>query len=125
MEVHVTLVDDPAIKRLNARYLGARQATDVLAFQLEAPGPSRLLGEIVISAETAARQARRVGVPLARELDLLLVHGLLHLVGYDDRDPREARLMHERAREILSEAGRGPRAARARDPLWAGLFDER
>jgi ssRNA-specific RNase YbeY (16S rRNA maturation enzyme) len=59
-------------------------------------------------------------VPLAAELDLLVVHGLLHLAGYDDHDPRGARRMHERAREIL--AGRSSaRAVPAR--LWAGLLE--
>jgi probable rRNA maturation factor len=74
---------------------------------------------VVVSAETAARQARRLGVPLAAELDLLVVHGLLHLAGYDDHEPRRARRMHRRAREILG--GRSPRAVPGR--LWAGLLE--
>jgi len=117
-EVHVTVVDDRRIRALNTRYLGARHATDVLAFDLAGPGPARLWGEVIVSAETAARQARRLGVPLAVELDLLVVHGLLHLAGYDDHDARRARRMHERARQILS--GRRPRAVPAR--LWSGLL---
>ncbi len=123
-DVHVTLVDDATIRRLNGRYLGVHRATDVLAFNLESPGPSPLLGEVIVSAETAARQARRLRVPTALELDLLVVHGLLHLVGYDDAKPGEARLMHERERQILS-SGVGPgrrRAAPAR--LWAGLIED-
>jgi probable rRNA maturation factor len=118
-EVHVTVVDDRRIRALNTRYLGARRATDVLAFDLTGPGPARLWGEVIVSAETAARQARRLGVPLAAELDLLVVHGLLHLAGYDDHGPRRARRMHARAREIL--AGRAPRAVPAR--LWTGLLE--
>jgi len=71
----------------------------VLAFPLEAPGiPHPLIGQIVISAETARRQAGRLGVPLATELDLLVTHGVLHLVGYDDRDPVEAGLVTSLAR---------------------------
>lgn len=81
-------------------------------------GPPPLLGEVVISAETAARQADQLGVAPALELDLLLVHGLLHLVGYDDHIPAEARRMHERAREILSAGRRQPLPAR----LWTGLL---
>jgi probable rRNA maturation factor len=107
-EVHVAVVDDRRIRALNARHLGVRRATDVLAFDLAAPGPGRLWGEVIVSAETAARQARRLGV-----------HGLLHLAGYDDRDPRRARRMHERARQIM--AGRSPRSVPAR--LWAGLLE--
>jgi probable rRNA maturation factor len=118
-EVHVTVVDDRRIRALNARYLGTRRATDVLAFDLAGPGPTRLWGEVIVSAETAARQARRLGVPLAAELDLLVVHGLLHLAGYDDHEPRQARRMHERAREILG--GRSTRAVPAR--LWSGLLE--
>jgi probable rRNA maturation factor len=115
----VTVVDDRRIRALNARYLGKRRATDVLAFDLAGPGPARLWGEVIVSAETAARQARRVGVPLAVELDLLVVHGLLHLAGYDDHEPRRARRMHERAREILH--ARTPRSIPPR--LWAGLLE--
>jgi rRNA maturation RNase YbeY len=86
----------------------------VLAFPLEAPGlPSPLLGQVVLSAETARRQARRLGVPLATELDLLVTHAVLHLAGYDDRDPVEAALMHRRERAIL---------ARAPERLWTGLL---
>jgi probable rRNA maturation factor len=117
-EVHVTVVDDRRIRALNARYLGKRRATDVLAFDLAGPGPARLWGEVIVSAETAARQARRVGVPLAVELDLLVVHGLLHLAGYDDHGARRARRMHERAREIL--AGR---TGAVPPRLWTGLLE--
>jgi probable rRNA maturation factor len=120
LHVDVTVVDDPAIRRLNARYLRRRTTTDVLAFDLEAPGPSRLMGEVIVCADTARRQARRVGVSVALELDLLVVHGLLHLAGWDDHEPQEARLMHEREREILAEAGR-----RAPSRLWNGLLESR
>ncbi|PYN80456.1 MAG: rRNA maturation RNase YbeY [Candidatus Rokuibacteriota bacterium] len=118
-DVDVLVVDDAVIKRLNGRHRGVGRRTDVLAFPLQAPGiPSPLVGQIVISAETARRQARRLKVPLATELDLLVTHGVLHLVGYDDRDPVEARLMHEREREILTAGRRQPPAR-----LWQGLLD--
>ena len=119
-DVHVSVVDDPAIRRLNARYLRRRTTTDVLAFDLETPGPSRLMGEVIVCADTARRQARRVGVSVALELDLLVVHGLLHLAGWDDHEPREARLMHECERKILAETGR-----RAPSRLWNGLLEPR
>jgi probable rRNA maturation factor len=117
-DVDVLVVDDPAIKRLNRQHRGVDRRTDVLAFPLETPGPSPLVGQIVISAETARRHARQVDVSLATELDLLVTHGVLHLVGYDDRDPVEARLMHERERQILSAGRRQPPAR-----LWRGLLD--
>ncbi len=116
-EVHLTFVSDARVRRLNRRYRGVRRATDVLAFPLETPGPSRLLGEVVVSAETASRQARRLGVPVGIELALLVVHGVLHLVGYDDRHPPEARLMHARARAILRGA-----FDPIPDKLWTGLL---
>jgi probable rRNA maturation factor len=117
-EIHVSIVDDRCIRRLHARYLGSRRVTDVIAFNLEGPASSALLGEVVISAETASRQSRRVGVSVALEIDLLLVHGLLHLVGWDDHSPDEARLMHARARVILSAGARRPIPER----LWEGLL---
>ena len=114
--VDVTIVDDAEIRRLNERHRGIGRRTDVLAFPLEAPdAPEQLVGQIVISADTARRQSRRLGVPLGLELDLLVTHGTLHLVGYDDRDPLEADLMHRRERDIL-------RAAPER--LWRGLLRE-
>lgn len=118
-DVDLLVVDDLSIKRLNRIHRGVDRRTDVLAYPLETPGtPSPLVGQIVISAETARRQARRLEVALAIELDLLVTHGVLHLVGYDDRDLVEARLMHERERQILS-AGRRRLPAR----LWHGLLD--
>lgn len=119
MDVHLTIVGDRTIRALHARYLGDGGATDVLAFNLEAPGPAALLGEVVVSADTAARQARSVGVAVSLELELLVIHGILHLAGYDDHDPDGARRMHRRARTILSRGG----ARRVPERLWAGLLD--
>jgi probable rRNA maturation factor len=115
--VEIAVVDDAAIRRLNAQFRGISRRTDVLAFPLETPeAAGALVGQVVISAETAARQAARVGVPRALEMDLLVTHGVLHLIGYDDRDPVEADLMHRREHEILSAAGTVP------DRLWRGLL---
>jgi len=115
--VEIALVDDDEIRRLNRAWRGVSRRTDVLAFPLETPDIGGLVGEVVVSAETAARQARRLGVPVAAELELLVTHGVLHLVGYDDRDPVEAGLMHERERAILSSRGRRPPRR-----LWKGLL---
>jgi probable rRNA maturation factor len=76
-----------------------RRRTDVLAFPLA--GPAAVVGEAIISVETAGRQARALGHTLREELDLLCCHACLHLVGYDDRDPLEARLMHGREMDLL------------------------
>src|SRR5262245_45109672 len=117
-DVDVLVVDDPAIKRLNRIHRGVDRRTDVLAFPLETPGtPSPLVGQIVISAETARRQARCLDVLLATELDLLVTHGVLHLVGYHDREPVEARPTHGPERPILAAGRRRPPAR-----LWWGLL---
>ena len=116
--VEIALVDDAEIRRLNAAYRGVRRRTDVLAFPLEMPdAPGQLVGQVVVSVDTARRQARRIGVTLADELALLVTHGTLHLVGYDDRDPVEADLMHRRERAILEASH--PRLSRR---LWRGLL---
>jgi len=117
-DVDLLVVDDAEIRRLNRTYRAVGRRTDVLAFPLEvAELPAPLLGQIVISAETARRQAQRLRVPVRAELELLVTHGVLHLVGWDDRDPVEAALMHARERTILGGASRGPRAR-----LWTGLL---
>lgn len=116
--VEVLVVDDAEVRRINAAWRGVRRRTDVIAFPVEIPeAVGGLVGQIVISAETAARQARRLGVDVRSELDLLVTHGVLHLVGWDDRDPVEAVLMHERERAILAGSGRRPP-----EGLWRGLL---
>jgi probable rRNA maturation factor len=98
-ELSLTLVDDRTIRVLNARYRGVRRRTDVLAFPLA--GPAAVVGEAILSVETARRQARALGHSLREELDLLCCHACLHLAGYDDREPVEARLMHAREMDLL------------------------
>lgn len=115
--VEVALVDDGEIRRLNRAWRGVSRRTDVLAFPVEMPELGGLVGEVIISTESAARQARHLGVPFVTELELLVTHGVLHLVGYDDRDPVEARIMHERERALLSAGRRRPPAR-----LWTGLL---
>jgi probable rRNA maturation factor len=108
-EVSLTLVDDRTIRALNARYRGVRRRTDVLAFPLDGPAP--VLGEAIISVETARRQARALGHSLREELDLLCCHACLHLAGYDDRDRLEARLMHAREMDLLGRLYARPAAS--------------
>ncbi len=116
--VEITLVDDAEIRRLNRAFRGVSRRTDVLAFPLEVPeAPGGLIGQVVISLDTARRQSRSLGLPLALELQLLVTHGILHLIGYDDRDPVEAHLMHLREREILASAH-----AKLPAQLWQGLL---
>jgi probable rRNA maturation factor len=80
-EVALVLTSDAPVRRLNARYRGKDEPTDVLSFP--GPGGEAGLGDIVISLETAARNAPRFGRTFAQELDVLALHGFLHVLGYD------------------------------------------
>jgi rRNA maturation RNase YbeY len=103
-ELSVTLVSDREMRALNRRWRGRDRPTDVLAFaQRDGAGgaPAGLLGDVVISVDTARRQAAEAGEPLHREGERLLVHGLLHLLGYDhERSAAEARRMQRRERAL-------------------------
>jgi probable rRNA maturation factor len=112
-EVGVVVTGDAAVRDLNRRYRGEDAPTDVLSFSLAdrptdfvlPPGRSTGLGEVVISLPTARRQAKRAHHPLERELALLLVHGLLHLLGYDHAGEDERRRMWSRQDALLSSLG--------------------
>ncbi len=102
-------MDDSAIAALNRTYRGVAGPTDVLAFPMTegrfgASWPD-LLGDVVISAETARRQARPATGGLRAELALLLVHGILHLVGYDHGTAKERQRMWQKQRAILGVCG--------------------
>lgn len=107
-EVGCLLVTDHRIRALNRRYRGEDFPTDVLAFpQGEGGGPPGhpgLLGDVVISVETAARQAARAGNSLEREAALLLIHGILHLLGHEHATAAERRRMWALQRRLLREA---------------------
>ena len=100
--VSVAIVGDGEMREIHRRFLGADEATDVLSFRLDSacPGPhDDTFGEIVVSAETALREARKRGRAPERELALYAIHGALHLVGWDDRaagDRRKMRLMERK-----------------------------
>ncbi len=97
-EATLYLTDDAEIRQLNKSFRATDAPTDVLAF----PGVREdYLGDIVISYETAARQARQAHWRVADELDLLTVHGILHLIGYDDRTKRRRAEMWSKQEEIL------------------------
>jgi probable rRNA maturation factor len=100
----VLVTGDPEMRKLNARFAAKDALTDVLAFVYDA-GPDCVEGEIIVNAELAARQAASRPHSAEGELVLYLVHGLLHLVGYDDHDPEQTRRMREREQAILTAAG--------------------
>jgi probable rRNA maturation factor len=106
-EVHVLLADDATLRRLNKTFRGKDKATDVLSFPAGAAtvffGEQELAGDLAISLETAARQAKQYGHTPAIEVRVLLLHGLLHLAGFDhERDKGE---MAARERELRVELG--------------------
>lgn len=110
-ELSVLLVGDRAMRTLNRTWRGKDRTTDVLSFSLREGRFPRIrpemLGDIVISVPVAVRQAREAGHSLVREIDRLLVHGLVHLLGYDhERGPREDRRMKRKERELLRGIGR-------------------
>jgi rRNA maturation RNase YbeY len=105
-ELSVLFVGDHAMLKLNHAWRGKKETTDVLSFSLREGRfkhiRTALLGDIVISVPTAERQARAEGHALSRELDRLLVHGLVHLLGYDHaRGAEEARRMASKERQLL------------------------
>lgn len=107
VELSLSLVRDPAIRKLKREYFGIAAATDVLSFPAgDFPGGGlRPLGDIVISLDTARRAVRELGSTLERELALYLAHGLLHLLGHDHQTPKAARRMERLERKLLGHAG--------------------
>ena len=91
-EIEVTLVDDPAIARVHSEYFNDPSATDVITFEH---------GEILISTETARRQARKFKNEFAREVALYAIHGLAHLGGYDDLEPELCKEMKQVQEDLL------------------------
>jgi probable rRNA maturation factor len=118
-ELSIVLCDDRTIHSLNRRHRRKDKPTDVLAFALrEGPpmaGAQHVLGDVVISLDTARRQAAEHGHSLWREVTLLLAHGLLHLIGYDHRTDAEEARMDAKVVELVNVATEGaPRMTRPR-----------
>ncbi len=110
-ELSVALVGDDEIRDLNGRYRSRDEPTDVLSFPVDErlPAGPRLIGDVIISVEKAARQARQRRRTLDDELEVLLIHGILHNLGYDhersDEDEREMRALERRLRRALKAGG--------------------
>jgi probable rRNA maturation factor len=113
VEVGVLWADDAYIRTLNREYRGKDCATDVLSFAMQDEGEDEpvleddplaeiLLGDIVISLETAQRQAEEYGHGMDREIAFLLVHGMLHLLGYDHGEESERQVMRQEEEKILA-----------------------
>jgi probable rRNA maturation factor len=109
-ELSILLVDDDEMSELNRQYLSRDHPTNVLAFSMKEGENTHLhpavLGDVVVSTETARREALERGVTLEEEMALLLVHGVLHLLGYDHEGaPEAAAYMEAKEQEILARLG--------------------
>ena len=110
-EISILFIDDMEMRILNKRYRGKDKTTDVLSFPqisdfksaIRNPQFAILLGDVVISLETAKRQAKESGHPFNREVIILLTHGILHLLGYDhEGDKKKAVEMRRKEKELMS-----------------------
>ncbi len=110
-ELSIVLTDDATVRALNRDYRGTDAPTDVLSFAqgegeafAAAPGVSQHVGDVIISLDTARRQAKRYKLTLHDEVAHLLVHGVLHLLGYDHEEAEDARIMRAHEDTILGPA---------------------
>lgn len=105
-EISILLVDDAQIQDLNQRYLGRNKPTNVLAFSMREGEFStlhpNLLGDLVVSVEMAKRQSRKSGFSQMEMMSLLVIHGILHLIGYEhEGNKKEARAMALKQKELF------------------------
>lgn len=98
----IVIVGDRAMKDYNRRFHHVNTATDVLSFS--SPLDDDYLGDVIISYDTAKENARHAGWRVSEELELLVTHGVLHLLGYDDATPQERETMWHRQAEIMSRS---------------------
>ena len=106
-EISVAVVEDATIREINRRHLDHDCATDVLSFLLDHDG-EELEGEVVVSAQTAQSAAKRFGWSAADELLLYVIHGMLHLAGYEDETEEQQARMRKLERAYLSRCGFEP-----------------
>ena len=108
-DITVCVVTDASIAKLNARFLGKNAPTDVIAFDLSRKEvPARLVADIVISADTACYNAGAFGTSALYEIYLYVVHGMLHLLGYDDVTAKQRARMQKKAEYFLRKIGIKP-----------------
>jgi probable rRNA maturation factor len=114
-DLTIVLTDDAQLRELNHDYLGIDAATDVLSFpasesdgsEIDPETGARYMGDILISMPYAARSAKKAGHPLASEVQLLVVHGVLHLLGHDHAEADEKKRMWQAQSQILDQLGLG------------------
>ncbi|MEJ2757736.1 MAG: rRNA maturation RNase YbeY [Anaerolineales bacterium] len=107
-DISIQLTDDATLQQYNQEYMGIDAPTDVLSFSVPVDNPETgdpYLGDLLISLPTAASQAEAAGHPVVEEVKLLVVHGVLHLLGYDHATPEEKSAMWTLQDTILAELG--------------------
>ncbi len=105
LSLSIAFVDNEKIMALNKKFLGHNEPTDVISFPLEDEHlhPDSVFGEIVVSAQMALETANTMHTDVEGELMLYVIHGLLHLIGYDDTSKKKAQAMHKREHELLDK----------------------
>ena len=112
-EISISFVDDENIKQLNKQYLGKEKATNVLSFSLqegEYGGMNpQILGDIIVSVDTAKRDALYGKLTIAQEIDFLIIHGILHLLGYNHENTtkKETNKMRQKEKELFNAINGG------------------
>ena len=101
LKVSIVITDDKNIRKINKEFLGHDYATDVISFSLKNKFPKSIDCEVVVSAQTAAREAKDRGLDPCEELHRYIVHGVLHYLGYQDKDPASKKKMFTAQEKIL------------------------
>ncbi|QVL32288.1 rRNA maturation RNase YbeY [Telmatocola sphagniphila] len=104
-KISLAFVDNTTIHRINKQFLNHDEPTDVITFPWSGSGAKKLEGELVIGVEVAIEQAIDRGHSTDEELCLYVIHGCLHLCGYDDRKPKDSKLMRKMERQYLAALG--------------------
>jgi probable rRNA maturation factor len=107
-DLTIVLTDDAQLQKLNRDYLGIDTPTDVLSFpatELDPETRTTYLGDVLVSVPRAGEQAQTAGLPVESELQLLVVHGVLHLLGYDHAKPRDKSKMWAAQAQVLESIG--------------------
>ena len=96
----ITFIDDKGMRKLNSTYRGIKKTTDVLSFPQDGPD-AQSLGDIIISVDTAKRHARFYKISLEREIIKLIIHGILHILGYGHKKKNDASKMRKKEKELV------------------------
>ena len=105
--ISVAIINDEAIKEVNEKFLHTPETTDVISFDLSDEGQNEKSYELVINAEQALRQAKKLNLSIEAELALYITHGMLHNLGFNDADENQSKKMHDMENQILQQGGFG------------------